>query len=117
MERSLLLVILIAFPLAVFWILILMRLRRGQIYRADTLIRTELNKMHRHTGWTVLQCVLMLVVAAFVPTTRLYFGLPALIMLFGILSLRTIFVEMGVRYNRNGKPTNATRETHAQNDG
>ena len=117
MERSLLLVILIVFPLALFWILLLVRLCRGQIYRADNLVRTELNRMHRHTGWTVLLCVLMLIVAAFVPTTRLYLGLPALIMLFGILPLRTIFIEMGVRYNRNGKPMNATQEAHVQNAG
>jgi len=117
MERSLLLAILLSFPLAIFLLLMLHRLRRGQLYRADNLVRAELNQMHRHTIWTVLLCISMLVVAAIVPSTRLYLGLSSLIMLLGILPLRTIFIEMGVRYNRNGKPTNPSAEPHGETGG
>lgn len=110
MDRLLFFVLLLVFSVASFCILILFRLWRGQIYRADDLVRTELNQMHRHTLWTALRCVFMLVAAAFVPSTRLYLGGSALVMLLGILPLRTIFIEMGVRYNRNGKPKNALDE-------
>lgn len=117
MERSTLFVILLAMPLALFWALMLLRLKRGQIYRADDLVRCELNRMHRHTIWTALLCASMLVVAAFLPSTRLYLGLSALIMLLGVLPLRTLFVELGVRYNRNGKPEDTFSKPNLENDG
>lgn len=104
METSLLIALVLLLPVVAFGIRIRKQLKRGQIYRADRLVRSELNRMHRHTLWTVLLCVAMLVIAGFVPSTRVAFGISALIMLFGILPLRTIFIEKGIRFNRNGKP-------------
>ena len=108
MEGWIVMALLAAPGVALFWMFILLRLWRGQIYRADVLVRAELNQMHRHTLWTAVMCAAMLVVTAFVPVARLYVIAPSLIMLFGILPLRTVFVEMGLRYNRNGKPKEAT---------
>lgn len=104
MERSTFFVVVLAVPVALFLGLMLVRLKRGQFYRASDLVRSELNQMHRHTVWTALLCVAMLVVAGLVPSSRIYIGASALIMLLGILPLRTLFIELGVRYNRNGKP-------------
>mgnify|MGYP003382392780 CR=1 FL=1 len=119
MERSLLIAIVLVLPLSAFLVRILLRLQRGQIYRADNLVRAELNQMHRHTVWTVLMCTSMLVGAAFIPIARLRLCLylTAFAMLLIILPLRTIFIEMGVRYNQNGKPKNAGSEAHGDNAG
>lgn len=111
MERSLLIATVLALPLAAFGVHVLLQLRRGQIYRADNLVRAELNQMHLHTVWSVLMCALMLVGAVFIPSTRLWLGLSASLMLFVILPLRTIFIEMGIRYNRNGIPKSLARNT------
>ena len=75
--------------------------------RADHLERTELNQMHRHTLYAVVLCVGMLVAAVVFPSIRLAFGMSSLVMLLLVLPLRTVSVEMGIRYNRNGKPKNA----------
>ena len=107
LDQTTLFIILLVLPAALFWCVILLRLRRGQIYRANELKRAELNRMHRHTLWNAAGCLAMLVVCAFVPSARMYLGLAALVMLLGILPLRTVFIEMGVRYSRNGKPKNA----------
>ena len=117
MERCISFVILLGVPVALFWGHMLLRLKRGQIYRADKLVRSELNQMHRHTIRAALLCVSMLVVAAFLPSARLYLGLSALIMLLGILPLRTLFIELGVRFNRNGKPDDTILKPDLENDG
>ena len=107
MDRLLFFALLIVPPCAVFSGLTLLRLWRGQIYRADDLDRVELNRMHRHTVWNALLCAVMLAVAVAFPSVRLYLGFSALVMLLFVLPLRTVFIEMGIRYNRKGKPRNA----------
>ena len=49
----------------------------------------------------------MLLVAALVPGVRLCFGISAFVMLLFVMPFRTVFIEMGTRYNRNGRPANA----------
>jgi len=89
-----------------FLIYALLCLQQGRIYRTGDLDRPSLNQMHRHTLWTALLCFGMLAITASMPWFRIYLGIPSLVMLLGILPLRTVFIEMGFRYNRNGKPRN-----------
>ena len=68
MNQQLILVLALFLPLALTSLLFLYRLWRGQIYRANDLNRDELNKMHRHTLFTVALCFVFLLVAIAFPS-------------------------------------------------
>lgn len=73
---------------------------RKRIYRVKTLNRKELNRMHRYTAFSVLLCLAMLFAGVWIPGARMPLVASAAFMLLLILPLRTVMIEMGVRYRR-----------------
>ena len=91
--------------------------QRKRIYRAKTLDRGELNRMHRHTAFTALLCLAMIVVGWWFPDVRFAFVLSAAMMLIFVLPLRTLMIENGVRYRHSGTPPTARDPVGGKNDG
>lgn len=102
MKPLLFIVALVAVGALQFWFF-----QRKRIYRVTTLNRGELNRMHRHTAFTALFCLAMLVAGWWFPDFRLPLVFTAAMMLVLVLPVRTLMIEKGIRYRHSRTPPQA----------